>query len=125
MEISENKLIRKIRAFEDKSNTVLRGIGDDGAVVQLPAGPYVLVQDAMVEHVHFEFSFVDPYDLGKKAVYVNVSDILSMGALPLYFLVTIGLTPALTSKDISRLYRGMRQVETQQSLKMISSSTYR
>jgi thiamine monophosphate kinase len=49
MEISENKLIRKIRAFEDKSNTVLRGIGDDGAVVQLPAGPYVLVQDAMVE----------------------------------------------------------------------------
>jgi thiamine-monophosphate kinase len=109
MEISENKLIDRIRKFEDKSSTVLRGIGDDGAVVNLSQGPYVLVQDAMIEHVHFEFAFVDPYDLGKKAVYVNISDILSMGALPLYFLVTIGLTPALTSKDVSRLYRGIRQ----------------
>jgi thiamine monophosphate kinase len=44
MEISENKLINRIRKFEDKSGAVLRGIGDDGAVVQLPAGPYVLVQ---------------------------------------------------------------------------------
>jgi thiamine-monophosphate kinase len=123
MEISENKLINRIRKFEEKSGAVLRGIGDDGAVVQLPAGPYVLVQDAMVEHVHFEFSFVDPYDLGKKAVYVNVSDILSMGALPLYFLVTIGLTPALTSKDISRLYRGMRQAAREFGAILIGGDT--
>lgn len=109
MEISENKLISRIRRFEDPSSTVIRGIGDDGAAVTLSGGSYVLVQDAMVEHVHFEFSFVDPYDLGKKAVYVNVSDILSMGALPLYFLVTIGITPTISSKDIGRLYRGIRR----------------
>jgi thiamine-monophosphate kinase len=123
MEISENKLINRIRKFEEKSGAVLRGIGDDGAVVQLPAGPYVLVQDAMVEHVHFEFSFVDPYDLGKKAVYVNVSDILSMGALPLYFLVTIGITSAMASKDISRLYRGMRQAAREFGAILIGGDT--
>jgi thiamine-monophosphate kinase len=123
MEISENKLISKIKKFEEKSDTVLRGIGDDGAVVKLSQGSYVLVQDAMVEHVHFEFSFVDPYDVGKKAVYVNISDILSMGALPLYFLVTIGITSKMTSKDITRLYRGMGQAAKEFGAIMIGGDT--
>ena len=123
MEISENKLINRIKKFEDKSRNVLRGIGDDGAVMKLSQGAYVLVQDAMVEHVHFKFSFVDPYDVGKKAVYVNISDILSMGALPLYFLVTIGITPGLTSKDITRLYRGMRQAAREFGATMIGGDT--
>lgn len=123
MEISENKLISKIKTFEEKSDAVLRGIGDDGAVIQFPQGPYVLVQDAMVEHVHFEFSFVDPYHVGKKAVYVNISDVLSMGALPLYFLVTIGITSKMTSKDITRLYRGMRQAAKEFGAVMIGGDT--
>ncbi len=123
MEISENKLIGKIKKFEDKSSSILRGIGDDGAVMKLSQGPYVLVQDAMVEHVHFKFSFVDPYDVGKKSVYVNISDILSMGAIPLYFLVTIGITSALRSKDITRLYRGMRQAAREFGAVMIGGDT--
>jgi len=123
MEISENKLISKIRRFEDKSSNVLRGIGDDGAVMKLSQGSYVLVQDAMVEHVHFKFSFVDPYDVGKKAVYVNISDILSMGALPLYFLVTIGISPSIVSKNIARLYHGMRQAAREFGAIMIGGDT--
>ena len=123
MEIPENRLIDKIRRFADRSRDVLRGIGDDGAVIKLSQGSYVLVQDAMVEHVHFKFSFTDPYDLGKKAVYVNISDVLSMGALPLYFLVTIGITPALTSKDIGRLYHGMRQAAREFGAIMIGGDT--
>lgn len=123
MDISENKLISKIKRFEDTSSTVIRGIGDDGAAVELSSGPYVLVQDAMVEHVHFKFSYVDPYDVGKKAVYVNISDILSMGALPLYFLVTIGVTSAMSSRDIGRLYRGMRQAAREFGAIMIGGDT--
>lgn len=123
MEIPENRLIDKIRRFADRSRDVLRGIGDDGAVIKLSQGSYVLVQDAMVEHVHFKFSFTNPYDVGKKAVYVNISDVLSMGALPLYFLVTIGITPALTSKDIGRLYHGMRQAAREFGAIMIGGDT--
>ena len=123
MEIPENRLIDKIRRFADRSRDVLRGIGDDGAVIKLSQGSYVFVQDAMVEHVHFKFSFTNPYDVGKKAVYVNISDVLSMGALPLYFLVTIGITPALTSKDIGRLYHGMRQAAREFGAIMIGGDT--
>ena len=107
MEISENKLISRLRKFARKSNTIIRSIGDDGAVVDLPGGQYVFVQDAMVEHIHFEFSFMDPYHVGKKALYSNISDVLAMGAEPAFFLVTTGIPAKLSSQDILKVYRGM------------------
>jgi thiamine-monophosphate kinase len=107
MEISENKFISLVRKFGGKSNSIVRGIGDDGAVVDLDKGQYVFVQDAMVEHTHFEFSFMDPYFVGKKALYANRSDILAMGAEPQFYLVTTGIRPDMPSKDMLRIYRGM------------------
>ena len=123
MEIPENKLIRKIRQFERRSDEILRGIGDDGAVVAMSEGAYVLVQDAMVEHVHFEFDFVDPYDLGKKALYSNISDVLAMGAQPLYYMVTIAVPDKVTSKEIGRLYRGMNRAAKEFDVIMIGGDT--
>ena len=107
MEISENTLIKRLKVFEKRNKAVVRGIGDDGAVVDLAAGRYVFVQDTMTEHVHFELSFLSPYHLGKKALTVNISDILAMGAKPLFFLVTIGVPDRLVARDIEMLYRGM------------------
>lgn len=109
MELKENELIKRIRKFGKKRAELQRGIGDDGAVVTMPQGSYVFVQDALVEHIHFEFQFMDIYALGKKAVYVNVSDVLSMGATPLYFLVTIGIPEKISHRDIDRLYKGMME----------------
>jgi thiamine-monophosphate kinase len=107
MEIKENELIRRLKRFGKRSREVLRGIGDDGAVVEMEKGSYVFVQDGLAEHVHFDFAFMDSYYVGKKAIYVNVSDILSMGAEPLYFLVTIGIPEHITYKQINRLYAGI------------------
>ncbi|MBA4391128.1 MAG: thiamine-phosphate kinase [Syntrophus sp. (in: bacteria)] len=123
MEISENNLIKKLKKFGKTSDNVLRGIGDDGAVVTMSGGQYVLVQDAMVEHVHFEFSFLDPYYVGKKAIAVNVSDILAMGALPLYFLVTIGVPARMSSPDIERLYKGMKDASRALNIILLGGDT--
>jgi thiamine-monophosphate kinase len=107
MEIRENELIRRLKRFGRPSKELLRGIGDDGAVVKMAQGSYVFVQDGLTEHIHFDFAFMDSYYVGKKAVYANISDILSMGAEPLYFLVTIGIPQHITYKQINRLYTGM------------------
>ncbi len=123
MEISENTLIKKLRKYEKKGGAVIRGIGDDGAVVDIPGGRYVFVQDVMTEHIHFEFSFLDPYYLGKKALLVNISDLFAMGAKPLYFLVTIGTPDKLSSGHIERLYRGMSRVASQYGLRLIGGDT--
>jgi thiamine-monophosphate kinase len=107
MDTAENSLVRKLARFGGRGGNVVRGIGDDGAVVDLPAGSYVFVQDALVEHTHFDLALQRPFDLGKKAVYVNVSDVLAMGAQPLYYLVSLGIPPHVSSKVIEELYRGM------------------
>ncbi len=123
MELSENELIRKLRRFGRGSAAIVRGIGDDGAVVDLQRGQYVLVQDALVEHVHFEFAFASLYDVGKKAIYVNVSDILSMGAEPLYFLVTIGVPEKLSYRDVRMLYKGMDRAAREFRLFLLGGDT--
>jgi thiamine-monophosphate kinase len=107
MEITENRLIDKIARFSKTTGRVVRGIGDDGAVVDLAEGSYVFVQDAMVEGIHFDFSLQTPYNVGKKAVYANVADVLAMGAEPIYFLVTIGVPQGVSSTQVEDLYRGM------------------
>jgi thiamine-monophosphate kinase len=99
MEITENRLVKKIARFCADGDAVLRGIGDDGAVVRLDAGEYVFVQDAMVERIHFDFAIQSAYSVGRKAIYINVSDVLAMGAEPRYFLSTIGVPPRISAAD--------------------------
>ena len=123
MEIPENELIRRLRGFEEKNENVVRGMGDDGAVVDMATGSYVFVQDALVEHVHFEFEFVGPRAVGKKALYVNVSDILSMGALPLYFLVTIGIPKGISYGHVRELYRGLMEAAKEFRVSLLGGDT--
>jgi thiamine-monophosphate kinase len=108
MEISENKLLETIVPPKKAIWPVIRGIGDDGAVVDIEGYPYVFVQDALVEGIHFDLSLQKPFDVGIKAVNVNVSDVLAMGAEPTYFLVTIGIPSVVTLSCVRELYRGMR-----------------
>ncbi|MCX8111044.1 MAG: thiamine-phosphate kinase [Syntrophorhabdaceae bacterium] len=123
MEIMENSLIRLIRRFEKRSPSVVRGIGDDGAVVMLEEGRFVFVQDGLVENIHFEFSFIKPYYVGKKAIYVNVSDVLSMGAKPMYFLVTIGIPDRITKAQVLEVYRGINAAANDFNLVMLGGDT--
>ncbi len=123
MEITENKLIERISRFGRTTGAVSRGIGDDGAVVDLDNGSYVFVQDALVEGIHFDLAIEKPRDVGKKAVYVNVSDILAMGAEPLYFLVTVGIPKRITSAQIEDLYRGMDQAAKEFGISLVGGDT--
>jgi len=107
VEISENSLLKRLARFGRRGGDIVRGIGDDGAMVSLSEGSHVLVQDALVEGIHFDLKFQRAFDVGKKAVYVNVSDVLAMGAEPLYFLVTLGVPSRTAVSTIEELYRGM------------------
>ena len=123
MEIAENKLLKRLARFGGRGGDIVRGIGDDGAVLFLSEGQYVFAQDALVERTHFEFAFQRPFDVGKKAVYVNVSDVLAMGAKPLYFLVTIGVPSLIGASVIEELYRGMRRAASEFDAALVGGDT--
>ncbi len=73
---------------------VLLGIGDDAALLTPPPGQQLAITtDTLVSGIHF-FADVNPYDLGHKALAVNLSDLAAMGATPAWALLSLTLPDA-------------------------------
>ena len=96
--MTESELIRWIRnQKQDESPFVLKGVGDDCAVLDSTRQSRLVVStDVLVEGVHFRRRWMHPYFLGRKALLVNLSDLAAMGALPAACLLTLTLPPGLT-----------------------------
>lgn len=91
MALGEFDLIR--RHFSRPAPGVRLGIGDDAALLDLPPGETLAVtSDTLVAGRHFPLD-TPPFDIGWKALAVNLSDLAAMGARPL------GVTLALTLPD--------------------------
>ena len=91
MSLGEFQLIdRYFKRDYIKREDVVLGIGDDAAVVRLPAGQELVVAiDTLVAGVHFPRDTA-PRDIGHKALAVNLSDLAAMGAEPAW--ATLALT---------------------------------
>lgn len=110
-DIGEFGLIRRISSLLNKegirSERVTVGIGDDTASFLPRSGYEVLVTcDCMVEGRHYLPGKISPYDLGRRAMTLNISDIGAMGGRPLYALVSLGLKAEIFVRDVEEMYRG-------------------
>ena len=86
------------------------GIGDDAAVLDLPAGERLVVStDASVEHVHFRREWMTPAEIGGRAATAALSDLAAMGATPRGLLLALGL-PAGWRADLEQIARGLGAV---------------
>ncbi|OGP74022.1 MAG: thiamine-phosphate kinase [Deltaproteobacteria bacterium RBG_16_49_23] len=123
-DIGEFGLIAKIRNWMDVSRSdLIRGIGDDAAVVESGKKALLITTDILIEDIHFERSWTDPFRLGKKALAVNLSDIAAMGGIPKYFLISIGLPKHLSFSFISLFYRGLKDAARRFGVDLIGGDT--
>lgn len=91
-----------------KSPGVIRGIGEDCAVIPLSRTRYLLVTtDTLVEGVHFRLDYTTPYLLGKKTMAVNLSDLASVGGMPSYAFLNLGLPERMSVSFAHQLLRGI------------------
>ncbi len=89
---------------------VITGIGDDAAVLPGPAGRSLLVtHDMMVEDVHYEARWMSPFQLARKLVKVNVSDIAAMGGNPTHALLSLALPDPLKKGWLEDFSRGLKE----------------
>lgn len=87
----EFDLIERIRHRVQARADVVLGIGDDAAVVQVPAGQQLVVAtDTMNAGVHFPGDTAAA-DIGWKALAVNLSDLAAMGAKPAWCTLSLSL----------------------------------
>lgn len=98
------------------------GIGDDGAVLSVPVDhQLVVVTDTLVAGVHFPL-FASPYDIGWKALAVNLSDLAAMGAKPGFYSLALTL-PQNDQAWLSDFARGMRDLAAQYAMPLIGGDT--
>ena len=88
----EFDLIERIRRrAATRRNDVVLGIGDDAALLQVPAGRLLVVAtDTLNAGVHFPEDTA-PADIGWKALAVNLSDLAAMGATPAWCTLSLSM----------------------------------
>ena len=123
-EIGEFGLINRFRKWASSSSPALvQGIGDDVAVMEMGRRALLATTDILIEGIHFERSWMDPYRLGKKSLAVNLSDIAAMGGTPSYFLISLGLPKHLPLSFISRFYFGLKETAKRYRVDLVGGNT--
>lgn len=106
--LGEFGLIKHLTKDIKLDKTVIKGVGDDAAVVSLePNEKLVVTSDMLVEGVHFDLSYFPLKHLGYKSVVVNLSDIYAMNANPAQITVSLAISSKYTLEAIEELYQGM------------------
>ncbi len=103
--------------------SITRGIGDDGAVVNIEAGQWVLAADAIGDGTHFRTG-VDDLDLiGRKSVAINLSDLAAMGARPRFATLTFNVPVGFELSSLQRLFAGAERVGSEFGLRIVGGDT--
>lgn len=128
--MNEFDFIKKIREQAEQrgaSSGLLRGIGDDAAVLKSFAGTDVVVStDLLVEGIDFRRGTTQPKQLGHKALAVSLSDIAAMGARPRWALLSVGVPPDVwDSGFIDSFYDGFFQIADRFGVKLIGGDISR
>lgn len=103
---------------------VALGIGDDCALLALPAGEQLAIStDTLVAGVHFPDP-CEPFLLGQRALAVAASDLAAMGATPIGFTLALCL-PQATDEWLQGFARGLNQMAEQCGMALIGGDTTR
>lgn len=124
MSLGEFELIETYFRQESGGAGVALGIGDDCALLNVPAGQQLAVSmDTLVGDVHFPKN-ADPELIAERALRVNLSDLAAMGAEPLWF--TLGLTlPKADPQWVKAFSQGLFRVAREYSVALVGGDTTR
>ena len=115
MPLPERELIRRIRAAAATGGpALLRGIGDDCALLRPPRGHELLVTtDFSLEGVHFRRDWHPPDSVGHRCLARGLSDIAAMGGEPLAAFLSLALPAGLPQKWTDGFLGGFRRLAAQ------------
>jgi thiamine-monophosphate kinase len=109
--MKETQVVARIRKFAESTSrqqSIIKGIGDDCAVVRPRVGEdLVFTTDFLLEDRHFTLATHSPADLGHKALARSLSDLAAMGAEPVFCLVSLGVPAKLIGSWVTGFYRGL------------------
>ena len=123
-ELGEDRLLQKLFRLLPTGSRVVRGTGDDAAIV---AGPgtgdlLVLKTDCVVEGIHFKRS-TSPQAVGRKAMMRALSDFAAVSAVPEFALVTLVIDGNSELKWVTEMYRGLSRAARRFGVSIVGGET--
>ncbi len=116
----EFSLINKY--FNSHKTKVFKGIGDDAALIKKNNDYlWAISTDMLNEKIHF-FPGTNPFNLGWKALAVNISDIYAMGGTPKFALLAIAL-PEIKSLWLKKFSDGLFSCAKKYNVDLIGGDT--
>ncbi len=105
--LGEFGLINRIKKQAKYDKSVIKGIGDDCAVLEYTKDKYLLYTcDMLVENV--DFTAKDSLDLvARKSLAVSISDVASCGGVARYAVVSLGIPKKTSVEKIDKFSKGL------------------
>lgn len=106
-DLGEFGLIKRFQKKISINSSVVKGSGDDCAVLKFNKSSYQLFTcDMIVEGVDF-FKNADFKLVGQKALAISISDVAACGGVPKHAVVALGLPRNMPVRQIDRLTKGL------------------
>lgn len=125
-DIGEFGLIHKLEKIFTIKNTarLVKGIGDDAAVVRTdPRQALIFTTDMMMEDVHFSLKYEDFFSIGWKSLAINISDVASMGGIPKWAVISIGIPVGIPVDNVDNIARGIEALAKKYGVDIIGGDT--
>ncbi len=123
--LGEFGLIDRFKKSIRLDTSVIKGTGDDCAVIRSSGAKFMLFTcDMLVEGVDF-LKKTDPYLIGRKAIAVSLSDIAACAGIPRYCLVSLGLPRGTKVSFTDRLFKGMRDISSKFGVNIVGGDLSR
>ena len=122
-QLGEFGLIDALKRYAPVSKAVIKGIGDDAAVLPYSKKEYLLLTtDMLCEDTHFTRRMPSGA-IGHKALACSISDIAAMGGWPTFAVVSIGVPKNLSVRFIKNVYQGMRRTARDFNVSIVGGDT--
>ena len=98
--------------------------GDDCTVLGIGGGESLLfTADLLTEGIHFLRNTTPPYELGRKALAVNLSDVAAMGGRSVATLLSVALPPDVSDEWTEAFLRGYRDLSAEEGVMLAGGDT--
>jgi thiamine-monophosphate kinase len=121
--LGEFNFIDRIGKSIKLSDRVVKGIGDDAAILKYTKDKHMLfTTDMLVEGKHF-YKSDKAVLVGAKAMSCNVSDIAAMGGYPEFAVISVGFPGSLDVKYSDELYKGVKKTADKFKVDLVGGDT--
>jgi thiamine-monophosphate kinase len=126
-DIGEFGFIKKIsRGCLIRPQNIIKAIGDDAAAfIPTPHEVILVTTDLLVEGIHFFRNATSGFNLGYKALSVNLSDIAAMGGIAREAFISIGIPDNCSIDFLEDMYNGMKRLAAEFGLNLLGGDTTR